>query len=108
VGTDRQLRLRFGVPGHRGPVALRRGQGGRAGPYPITGVDGVAFSPDGKLLASTGGDGYVRLWGPATHKPIGKPIPANLANGEGVQGVAFSPYGKLLGIAGSSLPPPAP
>ena len=68
----------------------------------------MAFSPDGKLLASTGGDGYVRLWGPATHKPIGKPIPANLANGEGVHGVAFSPYGKLLGIAGSSLPPPAP
>src|SRR6185436_17941326 len=48
------FRLRFGVPGHRGPVALRCGQGGRAGPYPITGVQGVAFSPYGKLLGIAG------------------------------------------------------
>ena len=27
---------------------------GWAGPYPITGVDGVAFSPDGKLLGIAG------------------------------------------------------
>jgi hypothetical protein len=33
---------------------LRRGQGGRAGPHPITGVHGVAFSPYGKLLGIAG------------------------------------------------------
>ena len=34
-------------------------------------VRGVAFSPNGELLASADADGTVRLWNPATGQAIG-------------------------------------
>jgi WD40 repeat protein len=63
------------------------------------GVLDVAFSPDGTLAAAYG-DGYVRLWNPATQQPVGAPLPAD-PEGSALGGVAFSPNGKLLATGDS-------
>jgi WD40 repeat protein len=81
-----------GAPLHASPGVTSSGEG--------IGVNAVAFSPDGKLLASAGRDGTVRLWNPATGQPVGAPIHANsIGPGFGVSSVAFSPDGKLLASA---------
>jgi WD40 repeat protein len=54
------------------------------------GVTTVVFSPDGKLLASSGGDQTLRLWDVATSRPVHR-----FANG-GSAHLAFTPDGKRI------------
>jgi transcriptional regulator with XRE-family HTH domain len=63
-----------------------------------TGVYGVAFSPNGKLLASADDDGTVRLWNPVTGSPVGAPL--HVSTRPGLVTMAFSPDGRLLASAG--------
>ncbi|MEV0404052.1 serine/threonine-protein kinase [Actinoallomurus sp. NPDC050550] len=59
-------------------------------------VVGMAFSPDGRILAAGGYDGRVRLWDVVTHRLV-----ASLPSLPGrVNGVAFSPDGRILACAG--------
>jgi WD40 repeat protein len=61
-------------------------------------VKAVAFSPDGKLIASTSADQTIRLWDAETRQPIGEPLRGH----EGiVLPVAFSPDGRRL-VSGSA------
>ncbi len=59
----------------------------------IGGMNSVAFSPDGKTLASGSDDQSIILWDVATHQRLGAPL---IGHSNLVTSVAFSPDGKTL------------
>jgi WD40 repeat protein len=58
------------------------------------GLFGVAYSPDGTILA-TAGDGPVKLWDVASGRQV-----RSLSQNDAVMTVAFSPDGTLLASGG--------
>jgi WD40 repeat protein len=60
-------------------------------------VYALAFSPDGKILASAGFDRRIQLWDVATHRPLGSPWTGHRGY---IFDLAFHPGGTLLAAGG--------
>jgi WD40 repeat protein/transcriptional regulator with XRE-family HTH domain len=90
-GTARSAML---AAAKRPGIAILRGQsiGAVLGVHTRT-INSVAFSPNGKILASGSVDRTAQLWDVATRRPIGSPIVTYTGV---VNSVAFSPHGRIL------------
>ena len=65
------------------------------------GVNGVAYSPNGGMVAAARDDGSVGFWDARTGRRLGKQVNVSPATLLGAVGVAFSPDGKTLAVGSS-------
>ncbi len=92
-------KLLAGVTWKTGTASLwKTSTGERIASWPThTGdANGIACSPDGKLLATSGSDGKVRLWDLRSQRQL-----AEVSHVGSAYGVTFSPDGKTLATAGT-------
>ena len=96
VGPETLAKVQSSLRDAAGDARERNLLTGQAG-----GVNSLALSPDGKILASAGKDGTIRLWDTSGY-PIGQPIDL-LPNGHKIalNSVGFSPDGKTIVSGGA-------
>ncbi|MCP4697849.1 MAG: protein kinase [Gammaproteobacteria bacterium] len=68
-----------------------------SGAYTYTAVKSIAYSPDGKLLATIGRSQKLKFWDVQSGNPAGE---AELGYSNDIMRLAFSPNGLVLAIAG--------
>jgi WD40 repeat protein len=93
LGIGAAIAILLVAAGNSGQVGLSQGQPVRTLTGHTDWVLSVAFSPDGRLLASGSGDETIKLWEVASGSLVRTPSQATPGMSESV---AFSPDGRLL------------
>lgn len=90
--TDKGLVLLWSVPNRPAPAIVTQAKD-------IRRQTEIAFSPDGKSLATGGSNGKITFWDIASRKPTGE---TKIGHAEDIIDLDFSPNGQILASAGEN------